>query len=62
MTLQVRVENKIRQRSKDRPKSLHLLIPAAVRDAMEFEVDDIVILDVLVEQDSKILKIYKKRE
>ena len=57
-----RLEQKMRARSKDRPKSLHLLIPATIRDVMEFEKDETVIMDVLVEQDSKILKIYKKRE
>ena len=62
MTLIARMENKIRPRSKDRQKSLHILIPAAIRDAMELESGDIVILDVLDEQGSKALKIYKKPE
>ena len=62
MTLIARMENKIRPRSKDRQKSLHILIPAAIRDAMELESGDIVILDVLDEQGSKALKIYKTPE
>ena len=62
MTLIARLENKLRTRSKDRPKSLQLLIPAAIRDAMGFTGGDIIVMDVLDEQGSRILKIYKKPE
>ena len=62
MTLLTRIEHKIRSRSKDRPKSLHILIPATIRDTMDFKVDDQIIMDVLEEQDCRILKIYKKPE
>jgi hypothetical protein len=62
MTLITRIEHKLRSRSKDRPKSLHILIPATIRDTMDFKVGDQIIMDVLDEQGSRILKIYKKPE
>ena len=62
MTLLTRIEHKIRNRSKDRPKSLHILIPATIRDVMDFHAEDQIIMDVLDEQGSRILKIYKKTE
>lgn len=62
MTKIYTTENIMRARSPNRPKSLHLLIPATVRDIMGFTKDDQIIMDVLDEQGSKILKIYKKPE
>lgn len=57
-----KTENKLRPRSKDRQKSLHLLIPAIIRDLMEFKANEEVTLEILDEQDGRTLKIYKKRE
>lgn len=60
MTLIARLEKKVKYRSKDRPKSLLLLIPAIARDILELKYDDLVIMDIVVENDEKYLKIYKK--
>jgi hypothetical protein len=62
MTLVTRLEKKVKYRSKDRPKSLLLLIPAVMRDILELTYNDTVILDVCVENDEKFVKIYKKPE
>ena len=62
MTKIYSTENIIRARSPSRPKSLHLLIPATVRDIMGFTKDDQIIMDVLDEKGCRTLKIYKKPE
>ncbi len=62
MTLVARLNKKVKYRSKDRPKSLLLLIPAMVRDILELKYDDEVVLDVIVENDEKYVKIYKKQD
>ena len=62
MTLIARLEKKVKYRSKDRPKSLLLLIPAMVRDILELKYNDSVIIDIIVEDDKKYVKIYKKQD
>ena len=51
---------KLRKRSNDRPKSLVLHIPAAVRDIMEFEHGTEVQIDVIAENDEKYVVIRKQ--
>ena len=60
MTLIKRLETAVKKRSNARPKSLVLHIPATVRDIMEWEHNTPVTMDVCVENDCRILKIYKK--
>ena len=62
MTTIATKETKVRYRSKSRPKSLLLLIPALVRDLLELEYNDTVIMDVCIENDEKFVKIFKKQE
>lgn len=62
MTLVARLEKKVKYRSKDRKKSLLLLIPAMVRDILELKHDDKVILDIIIENEEKYVKIYKKQD
>ena len=48
--------------AKSRPKSLILRIPAMIRDLLELTYEDTVTMDVLVEDDVKCIKIYKKAD
>ena len=59
MTIITRLEKQVKARSKDRPKSLLLLIPAIVRDLMDLKLNDTLIIEV-VEEEKRYLKIYKK--
>ena len=56
----MRTAKKLRKRSNDRPKSLVLHIPAAVRDIMEFEHGTEVQIDVIAENDEKYVVIRKQ--
>ena len=60
VTLLTRLETAIKKRSNARPKSLVLYIPATVRDVMGWEHDTPVVMDICVENDCRILKIYTK--
>ena len=62
MTLLTRLEKQVKSRSKDRPKSLLLLIPAMVRDLMDLKVNDTLILDIVEENNKRYMKIYKKQD
>ena len=55
----LRIVKKLRKRSNDRPKSLVLHIPAAVRDIMEFEHGTEVQIDVVGNDDEKYVAIRK---
>lgn len=56
----MRIAKKLRKRSNERPKSLVLHIPAAVRDIMEFEHGTEVQIDVIAENDEKYVVIRKQ--
>ena len=60
MDLQLRLETKINSQSKARPQSLVLRMPAKVRDILELQPNDKIILDVYQENEKKYLKLYKK--
>ena len=51
---------KLKYVSKSRPKSLILRIPAIIRDLLELTYDDTITMDVVIEDEVKCIKIYKK--
>ena len=60
MTKIYKTETTVKKRSNQRPKSLILHIPAAVRDIMEFEHNTQITLEVCLNaENKKYIKIYK---
>lgn len=59
MTLITRINRKIQKKSKTRPKSLILYIPAEVRDIVGLHDGTEVNIDVILENDEKIIQIRK---
>ena len=59
MTLITRINRKIQKKSKTRPKSLILYIPAEVRDIVGLQDGTEVNIDVILENDEKIIQIRK---
>ena len=60
MTKLLSKDVKLKYVAKSRPKSLILRIPAVIRDLLELTYDDTVTMDVIIEDDVKWIKIYKK--
>lgn len=59
MTSILKMPITVKKRSKDRPKSLILLIPAKARDIMEIKADEQLCLKICKENDKKVLKLEK---
>lgn len=59
MTLITRITRKIQKKSKTRPKSLILYIPAEIRDIMELQDGTEVNIDVILENNEKLIQIRK---
>lgn len=59
MTTMLKIPTKVRKRSKDRPKSLILLIPAKARDMLELKAEDDIYLEVCMENEERFIKISK---
>lgn len=59
MTLITRITKKIQKKSKTRPKSLILYLPASVRDIVGLQDGTEVNIDVILENDEKIIQIRK---
>ena len=59
MTTILKIPAKVKKRSNTRPKSLILYIPAQVRDIMELEHNSNITLEIIQENDEKVLKIQK---
>jgi hypothetical protein len=58
MTVITTINHAVKKRSNKRPRSLILHIPAQVRDLMEWEHNTNITIDVCIENEKKILKIY----